>query len=38
LMVAGAWIFPQTENQRLDAEIKKRVIIRDGADKMLQRT
>jgi hypothetical protein len=36
LLIGSALVLPMKEAERLDTEIKKRVIIRDGADKMLQ--
>ena len=38
LLIGSAWILPVKETERLDAEVKKRAIIRDGADKMLRGT
>jgi len=36
ILIGSAWILPMKETERLDAEVKKRAIIRDGADKMLR--
>jgi hypothetical protein len=38
LLIGSAWVLPAKENERLDAEIKKRAIIRGGADKILRGT
>ena len=36
LLVGSAWILPMNETERLDAEVKKRAIIQDGANKLLR--
>jgi hypothetical protein len=36
LLIGSAWVLPVRENERLDAQVKKRAIIRSGADKILQ--
>jgi hypothetical protein len=36
LLIGSAWILPMKETERLDAEVKKRAMIWDGADEMLR--
>jgi len=36
LVMGSAWVLPVRESERLDTEIKKCAIVRDGADKILQ--
>ena len=36
LSIGGAWVLPMREAERLDVEAKKRAIIRDRTDKILQ--
>ena len=38
LLIGSAWVMPVKENERLDAEIKKRAIVTDGANQILRRT
>jgi hypothetical protein len=33
LLVGSSWILPMNESTRLDAEIKRRTIVRDGMNK-----
>ena len=36
LLVGGSVIMPWNESRRLDLEIKRRAIIEEGADKLIQ--
>jgi len=35
-LVGGSLVMPWTESQRLESEVKKRAIIKSGADRLIQ--
>lgn len=37
LLIGSVWVLPVKENERLEAEVKKRAIIRDDLDAEIQR-
>jgi hypothetical protein len=37
LLVGDSVVMPFTESRRLDSEIKKRAIVKEGADRLVQR-